>query len=106
MQRLLERGDGLLALLRLPLRDCQIINNLRCAWKSAPGFGEQFHCAIGVSQSAQKQLRQAQICPGMVWIDQQALLIIGRYLGEFRFGFVDAIRTLERTRFLVEHLSQ
>jgi len=105
MQRFLESGTACLALLPLPLA---LPGNKQIS--GAPGNRAGLRRAISlrdrVSQRAQEQLRQAQICPGMVWIDQQALLIIGRYLGEFRFGFLEAIRTLKRTRFLVEHLSQ
>ena len=96
----------MLALLCFALRDPQVIDDLRCARESAPGFAQQFHCAVRVSQSAEKQFRQTHICAGVVWIDQEALLIIGGDLGELRFRFLDPIRTLKRSRFLVQHLGQ
>ncbi len=106
VQRLLESGYGLLALFCFALRDPQVIDDLRCARESAPGFSPAISLRGRGFVKAEKQFRQAHIRAGVIWINQETLLIIGGDFGELRFGFLDPIRALKRSRFLVEHLSQ
>ena len=93
-------------MLRFALSNGQIINDLRRARKPAPGFREEFHSAFRIFQRAEEQLGKAQICTGMIRIDQQTLLIICGYFGEFRFRFVQPVLALKRSRFIIQHLGK
>jgi hypothetical protein len=47
-----------------------------------------------------------QIGAGVVWIYQQALLIIRGYLCKLRFCFVNAVFALQGSRFVIQYLCQ
>ena len=47
-----------------------------------------------------------QIGAGMIWIDQQTLLIIRGDFCKLRFCFLDAVCPLQGSRFIIQYLCQ
>ena len=106
VQGFFEGGHGFLRVLGFTQGDGEVIDHLGRFGKAPPRFGQHLDRPIGVLDRAQQQFRQTDVGNGVIGINQQALLVVGRGPGKGRLGLCCLIFPQQGTPLVVQNLGQ